>query len=104
MTSPLETLKVAARRAAARAPDRFESQDLAFFEAVRSGYAQRFAADPGRVLRLDAAATPDEVALMREGGLLIGGSPGLGTDEGDVEFGDRNHYLAEIGGTRKAWV
>jgi dTMP kinase len=52
----------AARRAAARAPDRFESQDLAFFEAVRSGYARRYEADPTRFLQLDASGTPGEVA------------------------------------------
>jgi T5SS/PEP-CTERM-associated repeat protein len=34
-----------------------------------------------------------------EGGLSVGASPGLGTDEGDVEFGESNTYLAEIGGT-----
>jgi len=34
-----------------------------------------------------------------EGGLSVGASPGLGTDEGDVEFGESNVYLAEIGGT-----
>lgn len=34
-----------------------------------------------------------------EGGLSVGASPGLGTDEGDVEFGESNSYLAEIGGT-----
>ena len=34
-----------------------------------------------------------------EGGLSVGASPGLGTDEGDVEFGEDNVYLAEIGGT-----
>jgi hypothetical protein len=33
-----------------------------------------------------------------EGGLTVGASPGLGTDAGDVEFGDSNAYLAEIGG------
>ncbi|MBT9459657.1 MAG: PEP-CTERM sorting domain-containing protein, partial [Burkholderiaceae bacterium] len=33
-----------------------------------------------------------------EGGISVGASPGLGTDEGDVEFGDDNVYLAEIGG------
>ena len=33
-----------------------------------------------------------------EGGLSVGASPGLGTDEGDVEFGESNTYLAEIGG------
>ena len=44
----------AARRAAAREPDRFESQDLAFFERVRAGYAQRVAQAPQRYARLDA--------------------------------------------------
>jgi hypothetical protein len=33
-----------------------------------------------------------------EGGLTIGNSPGLGIDEGDVEFGASNVYEAEIGG------
>ncbi len=33
-----------------------------------------------------------------EGGLSVGNSPGLGMDEGDVEFGEGNVYLAEIGG------
>jgi len=46
----------AARRAAARAPDRFESQDLAFFERVSAGYAQRARADPARFARLQADA------------------------------------------------
>ena len=46
----------AARRGAARAPDRFESQDEAFFERVRAGYAARAAADAGRFARLDAQA------------------------------------------------
>jgi dTMP kinase len=44
----------AARRGAARAPDRFESEDTAFFERVQAGYAARRAADPQRVVRLDA--------------------------------------------------
>jgi hypothetical protein len=33
-----------------------------------------------------------------EGGLQVGNSPGLGIDEGDVEFGASNVYEAEIGG------
>lgn len=33
-----------------------------------------------------------------EGGVSVGASPGMGRDEGDVEFGDGNVYLAEIGG------
>jgi len=46
----------AARRAAARDPDRFEMQDSDFFERVRSGYAQRALSAPGRFVRLDAQA------------------------------------------------
>lgn len=51
----------AARRAAVRAPDRFESEDEAFFERVRAGYAARAAADPRRFVRLDAARDADAV-------------------------------------------
>jgi dTMP kinase len=51
----------AQRRAAARAADRFEAEDLAFFERVRAGYARRQAADPGRFEVLDAAASLPEV-------------------------------------------
>ena len=46
----------AERRAAARAPDRFEAQDTAFFNRVREGYAQRMAQAPRRFVRLDAHA------------------------------------------------
>lgn len=46
----------AARRGAVREPDRFEAQDVAFFERVRAGYAARASADPGRFARLDAEA------------------------------------------------
>jgi dTMP kinase len=49
------------RRAAARAPDRFERLDLAFFERVRQGYARRMAEAPRRFARLDADAPVDEV-------------------------------------------
>lgn len=51
----------AQRRAAVRAPDRFESEDLGFFERVRAGYAQRAQAGPERFARLDAALPPDQV-------------------------------------------
>lgn len=45
----------AQRRAAARVPDRFEQQDLAFFERVRNGYARRAEHAPQRFRKLDAA-------------------------------------------------
>ncbi|MBE0549225.1 MAG: dTMP kinase [Rubrivivax sp.] len=51
----------AARRGAVRAPDRFQSQDEAFFQRVRAGYAARAAADPGRFARLDAEAERETV-------------------------------------------
>jgi len=51
----------AERRAQARAADRFEQQDLDFFERVRSGYAARAAAMPGRFARIDASLTRDAV-------------------------------------------
>jgi dTMP kinase len=51
----------AERRAAARVPDRFEQQDLAFFERVAAGYALREAQAPQRFARLDAAAPRDQV-------------------------------------------
>jgi dTMP kinase len=44
----------AERRAAVRAPDRFEGQDLAFFERVRSGYEARCRQAPQRFRRVDA--------------------------------------------------
>ena len=46
----------AARRAAARAADRLESEDLAFFERVSLGYARRCATAPLRFARIDADA------------------------------------------------
>ena len=51
----------AARRAAVRAPDRFEAQDEAFFERVRAGYAARAAGEQQRFVVLDAACSRDEV-------------------------------------------
>ena len=51
----------AARRAAARVPDRFERLDQAFFERVHQAYAQRQAADTGRFVRIDAAQPREQV-------------------------------------------
>jgi dTMP kinase len=50
----LPAAQAAERRAAVRAPDRFEAQDLAFFERVQAGYAARAAADPARFVRIDS--------------------------------------------------
>jgi len=51
----------AQRRAAVRAPDRFERQDEAFFERVRAGYAARAAAAMQRFVRIDADRPPADV-------------------------------------------
>jgi dTMP kinase len=58
-----------ARTARARDPDRFESEQDAFFERVRSGYLARAAADPARFRIVDATqemgAIEAELARLR---------------------------------------
>ncbi|MCX2861601.1 dTMP kinase [Paucibacter sp. PLA-PC-4] len=54
----------AQRRAAAREADRFEQQDLDFFERVRAGYAARAAAAPERFARIDASGSIASVAAQ----------------------------------------
>jgi len=49
----------AQRRAAAREADRFEQEDVDFFERVRAGYWQRVSQDPERFLSLDGQASID---------------------------------------------
>ncbi|HEY0859252.1 MAG TPA: dTMP kinase [Albitalea sp.] len=51
----------AERRAAARAPDRFEQQGVAFFDRVRGGYEARMKAAPQRIVRIDAALDREAV-------------------------------------------
>jgi dTMP kinase len=51
----------AARRAKARAADRFEAEDTAFFERVRAGYAERMRAAPGRFVQIDSALDKQDV-------------------------------------------
>ncbi len=51
----------AARLVETRVPDKFESQPLEFFQKVVSGYAARFAAEPQRFARIDAAAERHKV-------------------------------------------
>jgi dTMP kinase len=59
----------AQRRAAVRAPDRFEIEDEAFFDRVTAGYAARAAADPGRFVRIDGTAPRDAVWLRVQAAL-----------------------------------
>lgn len=54
----------AQRRGAARAPDRFERQDEAFFDRVIAGYRQRALAGPARFVLVDALRSPAEVAAQ----------------------------------------
>jgi dTMP kinase len=51
----------AQRLASARVPDKFESQPVDFFAAVRAGYAQRLAEMPKRFARIDAAQSMEAV-------------------------------------------
>lgn len=65
----------AERLASARVPDKFESQPVAFFEAVRSGYAARAAAGVQRFARIEAnqskeAVFADVVAVAKKRGYL----------------------------------
>jgi dTMP kinase len=59
----------AERRAAAREPDRFEAQDVAFFERVRRGYAERAQASPQRFVRIDSSLPRDAVWRQIESAL-----------------------------------
>ena len=65
----------AERLASARVPDKFESQPVAFFEAVRSGYAARAAADTQRFARIEAnqskeAVFADVIQVAKDRGYL----------------------------------
>ena len=65
----LPPAEAAARRGAARAPDRFESEDIAFFERVRAAYARRCSADPGRFAVIDPRADRAAVRARVEAAL-----------------------------------
>ncbi len=57
----LEPAVAAQRLASARVPDKFESQPVAFFAAVRDAYARRAAEQPQRFARIDAAQAREAV-------------------------------------------
>jgi dTMP kinase len=54
----------ARRRAQARAADRFEQEDLEFFERVRAAYQARMSAAPQRFVHIDAAC--DRAAVWQQ--------------------------------------
>jgi dTMP kinase len=65
----------AERLAAARTPDKFESQSIAFFERVVSGYAARAAEQPQRFARINGhqdidTVRADVLAAVRAKGFL----------------------------------
>ena len=66
----LDPAEAAQRRARAREADRFEAEDLAFFERVRAGYAARAFAQPARFARLDAGQSLDAVAAAVQAVLM----------------------------------
>ncbi len=60
----IEPELAAQRRAAARAADRFEQQDLDFFKRVRAGYESRMQIAPQRMVRINANAQPEQVCAQ----------------------------------------
>lgn len=58
---PAEAHARAQQRSGGR-PDRMESEPMAFFERVRTGYLQVARESKHRILVLDGAATPDQLA------------------------------------------
>ena len=67
----LDPALAAARRSGAREADRFEQQDMQFFERVRQGYQRRMELMPQRFARIDASADQRSVAMQIEQ-LLLG--------------------------------
>ncbi|HEX2541543.1 MAG TPA: dTMP kinase [Caldimonas sp.] len=66
----------AQRRADARSADRFEAEDLAFFERVRAAYVARMRGASGRFVRVDSVAERDVVRRQVEEAVLA--LPGMG--------------------------
>jgi dTMP kinase len=65
----VEPSVAARRRAQARVADRFESQDIAFFDRVRAGYAARQHLAPRRFAVVDAGRPLEQVRLAVESAL-----------------------------------
>lgn len=69
----LPPAQASARLQGSRLPDKFECQPVAFFEAVRAGYARRAREHPHRFVRIDATGSVEQVwqavqASVRERG------------------------------------
>jgi dTMP kinase len=63
LDAPVEqALRRARQRNAGAAADRFESERAEFFERVRAVYRARAAAEPGRIVEVDASQPADAVA------------------------------------------
>ena len=60
----------AERLAGARVPDKFESQPVAFFDAVRAGYARRAEGQPERFARIGADQPREAVAAAVRAALV----------------------------------
>jgi dTMP kinase len=73
----VEPERAAERRARARAADRFEAEDLVFFERVRAGYLARMAQARDRFVRIDSAQDPAHVRRQIDDALAARGIPGL---------------------------
>jgi dTMP kinase len=65
----VEPARAAARRAASRAADRFEAEDLVFFERVRAGYLARMREAPDRIVRIDSSRDRSDVRLQIDAAL-----------------------------------
>ena len=50
--------------------DRFEAEDLAFFERVRAGYLARMREAPRRIVRIDSSRDKGEVQRQIDAALL----------------------------------
>ncbi len=59
----LEPQEAAKRRAAARAADKFEKEDLSFFARVREGYLERAAQKPWQYHFIDSSLPKEEVKV-----------------------------------------
>jgi dTMP kinase len=70
-------LLAAERRARARAADRFEAEDLAFFARVRDGYLARMAQAPDRFVRIAADRPLDDVRRQIDSALSARGFVGI---------------------------